>query len=131
MSITIVRQSLADIAAELEYAKREAADAAAYARLQREKVIQVKNKMRNRMANDGIEGFTDAQTGIRYWIATNHDIEITDVDRVYADLRLRGKTANCIRLDARAVKKEAKLELLEGTVPVVARNLRSRKSRER
>jgi hypothetical protein len=131
MSITIVRQSLADIAAELEYAKREAADAAAYARMQREKVTQIKNKMRNRMANDGIEGFTDAQTGIRYWVATNRDIEITDQDRVFADLYQRGKTADCIRLDSRAVKKEAKVQLLEGTVEVVARTLRSRRTRSR
>jgi hypothetical protein len=129
MSITILRQSLADIAAELEHAKREAAEAQAYARLKREKLDQVRDKMRARMAGDGIEAFTDAQTGIRYWISTIHDIEIVDQDRVFVALYERGRSAHCTRLDARAVKKEAKVDLLEGTIPTVTRALRSRRKK--
>jgi hypothetical protein len=129
MTLTIVRQSLADIATELEDAKRDAADAAAHARMKRDQLAQVKHKMRTRMAADGVSSFTDSRTGTRYWIATVRDHEITDPDLVLVALSQRGRLKDCTRLDARAVKKEARSEALEGTTPTVTRALRSRRKK--
>jgi hypothetical protein len=129
MTLTITRSTLIELATELECAKQEAAEAAEIARLRREHLANVKHRIRQQMAGEGIESFTDAQTGIRYWIATIRDIEITDPDRVFAAVARRGRSAHCTRLDVRAVKKEAKVDLLEGTIPTVTRALRSRRKK--
>lgn len=123
----ITEPTLGELVVRLQGAETELKTALDYAALKRARLNEIRQMVRHRMESEGIDAFSDQVTGTHIVIATQRRHEIVDMDRVFAALHMRGRTAECTRLDVRAVKREARSAPLDGTTEVTTRRLRVRR----